>query len=548
LRPNRVKKRTRTCASKAGAAMLARPCEGTTTAVSPKEGCSRQAAPWILAASVLASSMVFIDGSAVNVAVPVLQSDLHTTNAGAQWVIESYALFLSALILVGGSLGDLFGRRRIFLAGIAAFALASLLCGFAQTAGQLIAARAVQGVASALLTPGSLSIIGASFDESRRGKAIGTWSSFTAVTAMAGPLLGGFIVQHASWRWVFFINIPVAAAAIAITYAWVAESREALQGERRIDWLGAVLATISLGCIVYALIESGSSGWSWFTGSCLVAGLVVLAAFIAVEARLPNAMMPLDLFADRNFSAINAQTLLIYGALGGATFFLPFDLIQVQHYSPSAAGAAMLPFIILVSALSPQAGALATRIGAKRPLVVGSAIVALSFVAFAIPSTGGSYWTTFFGPCVLLGLGMSLVVSPLTTTVMTSAGSDRFGIASGVNNAVARTASLVAIAVLGLGLALRFNHTLDVRMASAEIPQAVERQVDAERADLAAARPPENAPPIVRRHVADAIALSYVDGFRFAMVLAALLAIGGMCCAFALENRPAGTAERRAAG
>jgi EmrB/QacA subfamily drug resistance transporter len=481
---------------------------------------------WILAATIIASSMVFIDGTAVNLALPALQTDLHATIVDAQWIVEAYALFLSALILVGGSLGDHFGRKRVFLIGVIGFAAASALCGFARDAGQLIAARAAQGIASALLTPGSLAILGASFDGRQRGRAIGVWSSFTAIMAAAGPVLGGFIVQHASWRWIFFINLPLAATTTVLTLRHVPESHDE-EKVHHIDWTGAALATAGLGAIVYALITAGEPGWTPALIGLLIAGVVMLVVFVVVEGRVRAPMMPLALFANRNFSAVNALTFLLYAALGGAMFFLPFDLILVQHYPPTAAGAALLPFIALIFILSPWAGGLSSTIGPKIPLLVGSTITALALAGLALPFIGGTYWTTFFPAILALGFGMSLVVSPLTTTVMGSVDSDHFGVASGINNAVARTAGLLAIAALSLAVVAGFNRGLDERLPSITLPAPAAAAIETQRPRLAAARAPAALPANVRAQVDRAIAESYVVGFRRAMMIAAALAIGG---------------------
>jgi EmrB/QacA subfamily drug resistance transporter len=479
--------------------------------------------------------MAFIDASAVNLALPVVQTELHASNAQAQWVMEAYSLFLSALILVGGSLGDRLGRRKVFLWGVIGFAFASALCATVRTADELIAARAFQGVASALLTPGSLSILGASIDEAKRGKAVGTWSSASALTGVAGPLIGGFIVQHASWRWIFLINMPLAVAVILISLLWVPESRDT-HITAGIDWLGALLATIGLGSLVYALIAAGFSGWTLTNVLCLVAGLVLLAVFIAVEARVPAPMMPLAIFRSRPFSATNLQTLLLYAALGGVTFLLPFNLILIQHYSPTAAGAAFLPFVALVALLSPPVGALCRKFGAQIPLVAGSLLVGAAFVGLSLPGIGGTYWKTFFGPTVLLGLGMALVITPLTTTVLDSVTPDYMGIASGVNNAVARTASLLAVAITSLVVASVFNPALDRRLAQISISPAIMAQVNQQRSKLAAAQAPKTAPPALQMQIQRAIEESYVAGFRRAMVVAAGLALAGAVCAFAVRE------------
>jgi EmrB/QacA subfamily drug resistance transporter len=456
----------------------------------------------ILAATILGSAMVFIDSTAVNVALPVLQRELHASMAAVQWIVEAYQLFLSSLLLVGGALGDHFGRKRVFALGVAAFALASAWCGLAPGATQMIVARAVQGVAGALLVPSSLAIINASFG-SGRGKAIGTWSALTSLTLALGPLLGGALVQHASWRWVFFINVPLAVIVLALVLTRVPESRDPDAGA--LDPLGALLATAALGGIVFGLIESRP----WVS----VSGVVLLIVFVLHEHRARSPLVPLALFRSRLFSATNLLTLLLYAALGGALFFLPFNLIQIQHYSPTQAGAANLPMIVMMVLLSKPAGGLMDRYGARLPLIAGPLIAAAGFALLALPGIGGSYWMTFFPPSLVMGLGMAVTVAPLTTAVMSAAG-EKSGVASGINNAVARTAALIAVAVLGLVFVHRFTRELEARVqAPPAVKQAILRQ-SARLADVPA-------PPAAR----PAVAASFVAAFRLSMLLGAALAV-----------------------
>jgi EmrB/QacA subfamily drug resistance transporter len=402
-----------------------------------------------LIAAILGSAMSFIDSTAVVVSLPVLQRELHATTAQTQWVIEGYSLFLSALILLGGALGDIYGRRLIFAAGVAIFALASLACAVAGTPEMLIAARCVQGVGGALLTPGSLAMISAAYGVSDRGRAIGLWSGFSALTSAAGPVVGGWLTQHYSWRYVFLINIPIAVAVLVIVFARVGESRDE-SAVRRVDVRGAVLATLGLALLVYGLIEMNAGRVTAIAVVIVLAGLAVLALFVLTERRESDPMVRCDLFASRDFSAANIYTFFLYGALGGSLYFVPFVLINIHQYTPTAAGAALLPFVIIMVAASRWSGGLVARIGARTPLLLGGIVAGLGFVAYALPGTGGSYWTTFFPAAVILGCGGALFVAPLTTTVMNSVPVEHAGVASGVNNAVARTAGLVGIAVLGV--------------------------------------------------------------------------------------------------
>jgi EmrB/QacA subfamily drug resistance transporter len=480
--------------------------------------------------------MAMIDGTVVNVALPVLQESLSANATQVQWVVESYALFLAALILYGGSLGDRFGRRLIYACGIALFAVASGWCALSPNINQLIIARAFQGVGGALLIPGSLAIISACFVDSERGKAIGTWSAFTAITSAFGPILGGWLVENLSWRWVFFINVPFAIAILSILFCYVPESRDS--EFIRLDYWGAALATLGLGSSVFGLIESSSLGlFHPLAIGSTVFGIIVLGAFIFIEANIYNPMMPLSLFKSRTFSGANLLTLLLYSALGGVFYFVPFNLIQVQGYSPTAAGAVFLPFILLMFFLSRWSGNLVNRYDAKLPLTVGPIIAAVGFILFAVPGIGGSYWITFFPAILVLGLGMSLSVAPLTTTVMGSVRKRQVGVASGVNNAVSRTAGLLAIAIFNIFVFNAFNLSLDRRLAKLNIPSQVRQSLAEERINLAAAKVPDNISNELTNAIEKAIALSYVDSFRLIMFVAAAASVVSAAIAFLMINK-----------
>ena len=517
--------------------ILREPCgESVIRSLPAAAPCSKRAGRWVLAATTLASSMAFIDGTVVNVALPALQANLNATIVDVQWVIEAYSLLLAALLLVGGSLGDHYGRRRIFLIGTALFALASAWCGLAPNTAQLISARAAQGLGAALLVPGSLAIISSSFPENERGRAIGTWSGFSAITTAVGPVIGGWLIEHISWRAVFFINIPIALLVIFISLGSVPESSD--KESAGLDWRGAIVGTLGLGALVYGLIESSRLG---FGDRSLIAALAVaialLALFFIVEARIPHPMLPLSLFRSRMFAGANLLTFLLYGALGGTLFFLPLNLIQVQHYSATAAGAAFLPFILIMFLLSRWAGGLVERYGPRLPLVVGPLIAACGFALFMFPSVGGSYWTNFFPATVVLGLGMAISVAPLTTTVMNSVVQNRVGIASGVNNAVARSAGLIAIAALGIVMLQVFNHVLDRRLAEWNVPASVSRSLQVERTKLADIALPDDQDPAMRQLIRRAVEESFVSGFRVVMIIGTALSLAGAGTALTLIGR-----------
>jgi len=486
---------------------------------------------WVLIAAIIASAMSFVDGTAVNVALPIIQRDFAADGAVLQWVVEGYSLFLAALILLGGSLGDLYGRKRFFVIGVALFAIASLGCALAPGIDILVLARCIQGIGGALMVPESLALISATFSGAERGRAIGTWSAFASITAAAGPILGGYLAQHASWRWVFLMNLPLAMAVLAITWRGFPESRDT-KISPKLDLRGAVLATLSLGALTYGLIHSQGGTVdvsSWMT---IAAGVAIGVTFIIAERRSENPMVPLSLFSSKTFSGANAYTLLLYAAIGGSLYFLPFVLIDVQRYSPSAAGAALLPFILLQFFFARWSGGLIARFGARLPLIVGALVAGAGFAAFALPGVGGSYWTTYFPATLLLGIGGVFFVAPLTTTVFDAVDTEESGVASGVNNAVSRTAGLLAIAVFGIVLADVFFAGMDTRMSRHHLSAATQRIVHAERGKLFGGSVPNDVPAAERPTVADGVREGYIAGFRAVMADSVVLCVLAAVVAF----------------
>jgi EmrB/QacA subfamily drug resistance transporter len=473
---------------------------------------------WTLGATILGSSMTFIDATVVNVALPALQADLHATITDVQWVIEAYALLLGALILVGGSMGDQVGRKRVFLSGVVFFTVASILCGIATSPLTLIAGRALQGIGAAFLVPGSLAIISATFDDAERGRAIGTWSGFSAITTAIGPVAGGWLVEHVGWRAVFFLNVPLAVIVVVVSLRFMNESRDPSRSAQ-IDWSGAALAVLGLGGIVFGLLEWPPLG----AGHPLVVGALATGAlsFVLlpiVERRARNPMLPLALFRSRTFTLANVLTLLLYAALGVILFLVPLNLIQVQHYTATAAGAAFLPFPVIMFLLSRWSGGLVARIGSRLPLTAGPAIAALGLALYARPGIGGSYWTTFFPAVVVLAFGMAVTVAPLTTTVMDAVDARHAGVASGVNNAVARVASLLAIAVFGVMLARTFEARVRPSLDHLGLSESARSDVNRELPKMAGA-------DVAERGVRAIIDEGFVFAFRLVTIVAAGLAL-----------------------
>jgi EmrB/QacA subfamily drug resistance transporter len=422
----------------------------TTTAAAPAAGLRYRspAGRWVLVATVLGSGIAFLDATVVNIALPAIGRDLDAGLTGLQWTVNAYTLALAGLLLLGGALGDRYGRRKMFIAGVLWFAAASLLCALAPSVEFLVASRALQGVGAALLTPGSLAIIEASFDEQDRGAAIGAWSGLGGITGAAGPLIGGWLIGAASWRLIFLINLPLAALVTWIAVRHVPESRDPAAAGRPLDLTGAALTAVGLAGVTYALTEGPGSGWRAEAVGLGLAGLFALAAFILVERRSDHALVPLDLFRDPRFTAPNLVTFVVYAALAGALFLLPIQLQQVAGYSPLEAGAALLPLTLVMLALSARMGRLAGRIGPRLPMTVGPIVAGVGLALLVRVEAGGGYAEQVLPAVLVFALGLSLTVAPLTAAVMAAGGEEHAGVASAINNAVARAAGLVAVALV----------------------------------------------------------------------------------------------------
>jgi EmrB/QacA subfamily drug resistance transporter len=440
-------------------------------APSPVPPLSRARKRTILAATILGSAMGWLDSTVVNVALPALQRALGASAAEAQWVMNAYLLFLGALLLAGGAAGDRYGRKRVFLIGVAIFTLASIACALAPDAQVLVAARAVQGIGAALLTPASLALLSANFPDNERGQAIGLWAGLGAVTSAVGPLVGGWLVDHVSWRAIFYLNVPLALGTIALTLYATPESRD--PEAKHLDVWGAVFCAASLGLFTWGLTVAGANGFGsrWVIGG-LVGGVACALAFTAVEAKSKSPMLPFALFRSRDFLGTNLLTFLLYFALSGALFFLPFELIRIHGYAAAAAGAALLPFPLLMGVLSSPVGWLGDRFGPRWFLTFGPIIAGAGLAMFGWATQEPDYWRGVFPAVLTLAFGMTLAVAPLTTTVMNSVPQIHAGTASGVNNAVSRVAGLIAIAVMSLVFAAAFDNAVGPRLDALSVPQA----------------------------------------------------------------------------
>jgi len=495
---------------------------------------------WVLLASILASSIANIDESVVNIALPAIETDLRTSAIVIQWIVNAFILSVSALLLVGGSAGDQFGRRRFFIVGLSIFAAASLWCGLAPGLTQLILARAVQGAGAAVLLPCSLALIGATFDETERGRAIGTWAASAAVATAIAPLLGGWIVDHFSWRWIFLINPLIALPAIWIAYCHVPESRDP-DAKPGLDWRGTILLLLGLGGLAYGLIASPVSGWrDPVVLVSITGGLVLLIGFVYAEYRSRTPILPLSLFRSRTFSAVNLLTLLLYGALNGVFFFLPFALIQVHGYPATFAGAAFLPFTIIMAALSRWAGGLLDRFGARLPLMIGPAIAAIGIGVMGLMVANGSY-TEFLVSIAILGLGMVITVAPLTATVINAVPAHKTGVASGISDTVASVGNLLAIAILSAVALSILDHELTRNLQNPALSDGVKHAIQAARGQLVIEPALSNIQGADRASAESILKASLADSISWAMLIAAALALSGAAAGALIPRRSRGS-------
>jgi EmrB/QacA subfamily drug resistance transporter len=482
---------------------------------------------WVLRASVLAAGMAFIDATALSVALPALQAELGASGAGLLWVNNAYAVPLAALLLLGGALGDRFGRKRVFVLGIALFAGASFACALAPRLGWLIAARTAQGIGAALMIPGSLSMIASFFSEGERGRAIGTWSAFSVITTALGPVLGGLLARYGLWRGVFLINLPIAAWALTILHRHVPESLDP-QASRRVDYAGALAAVVALAALNFALIEGPLWGWrnEWVLSAFAAAALAGMA-FLTIEARGSAPLLPPSLLTAGLLRNVLILAVLFHAAIQALYFFLPLNFIQAQGYDAGLAGLTQLPVMVLVVLLSRWAGALMDRRGPLLPLTAGPLIAGAGFLLLAWPGlTRGpvDFWQRYLPGLAVLGVGMGLTLSPLSTAIISAVPPNRLGLASGLNSTAARLAAVIGVAVAGAFALVIFQDALAMRTATLNLPNDTRQTLAAEAAKLGATRVPANIPSSSRNAVDTAIRLAFVDAFRWCCGLAAALA------------------------
>ena len=494
---------------------------------------------WILTATILASGMAFIDSTALNVVLPSLQNDLNAGGTDIFWILNAYLLMLAALILVGGSLGDKLGRKKVFMVGITIFIIASVACGLSGSVTWLIIARSVQGLGGALMIPGSLSIISATFHDKEKGKAIGTWSAATTLVTVGGPILGGALGDVGLWRAIFYINVPIGIITLWVLATRVPESTDD-DLDHRLDYGGAVSVVVALTLLTFGFLEIPEMGWKWPVYASLAGGTMAMILFVLIEKRSDHPMMPLSLFRNKTFTGANVLTFFLYAALGAAILFLSLNLVQIQGYSQLQAGLSLLPFTLLMASLARWVGGLVDRYGPKWLLVIGPLLAGFGFVLLGTVglTTGpGAFWTTYFPGIVVFAAGMTLTVVPLTTTVMSAVADRHAGTASGVNNAMTRTASVFANAIVGALAVIFFTQTL--QQATGDLPLSPEahRAVMAEAINLGDAQVPPSVVGKNRSVVAQAFRESFVTAFRRIMWISAGLAVLSAVAAFFLIDK-----------
>lgn len=494
---------------------------------------------WALAATIIGSGMAFINGSVVNVALPAIQSSLNATVADMQWVVSIYTFILGTLILTGGSAGDYYGRKRVFGLGVFLFLLSTIWCGLSPDVHQLIIARSGQAIGGALMIPGSLAIITDLYEKEQRGRAIGTWSGFTALATAAGPLMGGILVDQFSWRFIFLISVPMAIVVLIILFWRVPESK-APNKSGQPDWKGALMATLGLGLICYGLIEASEFGiYNPVVLVTLLTGILVFIGFVWVEKNIKNPMMPPSLFGSKSFTGANLVTMSFYFSLAGVFFLLPFNLIQVQGYSATAAGAAFIPFPLLVGGLSRWSGGLIVRFGARPMLVAGPLLTSIGFLLLGLYGSGSFYWTDYFPGIFFMGLGVAVSFAPLNTTVMSSVDRSDAGTASGVNKAVSRLSGMLSVALLGALAISLFGQELAEMMQQNDIPGQVQQLMSDEKANLAKAQIPGVVSPEIRQILEKGIRKSFLSSFQTIMfVSAGLVLLGAVCAAIMIDYKP----------
>jgi EmrB/QacA subfamily drug resistance transporter len=501
------------------------------------------AGKWVLASTILASAMAFIDSTALNVVLPSLQKNLHASAADLFWILNAYLLMLAALILVGGSLGDRLGRKRIFMVGIFVFICASAACGLAPGTGALIVFRVIQGIGGALMIPGSLSLLSSSIDEKERGKAIGTWSAITTIVTIGGPVLGGALADAGLWRYIFFINVPIGVIALWMLWRHVGESKEAEAGAvDTLDIPGVLAIALGLAALTFGFLRMPSAGFGdWTVSGSLALGVVLLFVFIGIEQKSAHPMMPLHLFSNPIFTGVNLLTFFLYAGLSAAMLFLSLNLVQAQGYSQLQSGLTFLPFTLLMIAIARPAGTLADKWGPRYFLMVGPALsgVGMLLLSFVGLTDGPrSYWSSFLPGILVFGLGMSFTVAPLTTTVMKSVSDQYSGVASGINNALTRVSNVFAIAILGALAVFLFTKALHQRLDALPMPQETRQLVMAQAGNLGNAHVP------ARLGHNDTLALAYRSGFvqvyQQIMRLAAGLAFAGAIMAVLFIRRRSG--------